>query len=341
MSDLYKNEYEYNSNGSGTDISKLHIVTVATESKYYFPYLQESCRRNGKELEVLGMGEKWEGFNWKFKKMIEYLKSLPEDDIVCFVDGYDIICTRNLHELITVFLEIKEKEGCTMVVGFDNVNDNKLAKFVSYFVFDTCKNRGLNSGTYIGFVKDILKIIEKVYNLNPKNDADDQMLLTQYCKNNENDIYIDVNNELFLIFCKTGELDKYVTIQDYGITYKDKRPFFIHAAGGMSYLDDIIIKLNYNYRDNIKKKLQQDFYLKRLPNIMFHFGKNILSRPIVFIIILFFIFYSIYNYNKKKKYLMIFFTKLPYITLNLLKKNFILLFLLFFVIGTLYVIKNK
>ena len=39
-------------------INDLHIVTVATESKYYFPYLIESCKRHGKELEVLGYGEK-------------------------------------------------------------------------------------------------------------------------------------------------------------------------------------------------------------------------------------------------------------------------------------------
>lgn len=44
----------------------VHVVTVATESKSYFPYLVESCKRHGGQLEVLGMGEKWEGFNWKY-----------------------------------------------------------------------------------------------------------------------------------------------------------------------------------------------------------------------------------------------------------------------------------
>ena len=78
-------------------MNKLHIVTVATDSQYYFPYLVESCKRNGKELEVLGMGEVWQGFNWKYVKMMEYLKTLPTDDIVCFVDGYDVVCCRNLH----------------------------------------------------------------------------------------------------------------------------------------------------------------------------------------------------------------------------------------------------
>ena len=286
---------------NNVDLSKLHIVTVATESKYYFPYLQESCRRNGKELEVLGMGEKWEGFNWRYTKMIEYLKGLPEDDIVCFVDGYDVLCTRDLREIIPVFLEIKEREGCKMVVGFDNMNDNKLFEFISYFLFDRCKNKALNAGTYLGFVKDILKIIAKVYNLNPKNDADDQMLLTQYCKNNQNDIYIDANNQLFLTFCETGELYQYVKIENNYLTYKNENPFFIHAGGGMSYLDDIIVKLNYSYICNIKKQLQQDFYLKKAPNAIFHFGKIVLCRPVVFVIILFVtllligIFYAIKN----------------------------------------------
>jgi hypothetical protein len=47
-------------------MSKIKIVTVATESKYYFEYLKKSCENNGKNLEVLGYGEKWQGFAWRF-----------------------------------------------------------------------------------------------------------------------------------------------------------------------------------------------------------------------------------------------------------------------------------
>lgn len=91
-------------------MDNLHIVTVATESQYYFPYLVESCERHGQKLEVLGFDEKWQGFNWRFKKMISYLKTLPKNDIVCFVDGYDVICCRNLKEMPNMFLEIKKKQ---------------------------------------------------------------------------------------------------------------------------------------------------------------------------------------------------------------------------------------
>ena len=34
----------------------LHIVTVATDSQYYFPYLVESCEQHGLKLEILGFG---------------------------------------------------------------------------------------------------------------------------------------------------------------------------------------------------------------------------------------------------------------------------------------------
>ena len=89
-------------------MNQYHIITVATDPKYYFPYLVESCKNLGKELKVLGMGEKWEGFNWKYKQMVEYLNQLPKTDIVCFVDGYDVVCCRNLNELPRAFLKIKK-----------------------------------------------------------------------------------------------------------------------------------------------------------------------------------------------------------------------------------------
>jgi len=53
--------------------SSLHIITVATEIKYYMPYLIESIKKNNNELVILGLNMKWLGFNWRFKMMKEYL----------------------------------------------------------------------------------------------------------------------------------------------------------------------------------------------------------------------------------------------------------------------------
>ena len=244
-------------------MDKLHIVTVATESKYYFPYLVESCKKNGKELEVLGMGEVWQGFNWRYLKMIEYLKTLPMDDIVCFIDGYDVVCCRNLNQLLQQFKEIKKRTGCKLVVGHDKTS---AILSVAVLFFGTCNNNRVNSGTYIGYVKDILEIIQKIYELNPKNDADDQVLMIQYCKKNNEEFYCDTESKLFLTLAyPLEEIDKYMEIDEntHVLKYQSSEPFFVHAPA-YGYLENVIRKLGYNIDQNkIKNELFQNIIQKK------------------------------------------------------------------------------
>jgi hypothetical protein len=282
-------------------MDKLHIITVATESKYYFPYLVESCKRNGKELKILGYGEKWEGFNWKYVKMIDHLKTLPNDHIVCFVDGYDVICCRNLNEITNEFLKIKENTGCKMVVAVDN--GNIINKILGKFFFGECKGQQINSGTYIGYVSDILEIIEKIYKLNPKNNADDQVLMTIYCKENNKEIYIDSKNELFLtLIYPLQEIDKYVEINEKNniLTYNLNRPFFVHA-NGYGYLDGVISKLGYDIKGNdIKNELFSNILEKKI----WHYFKEIIFLYYYFIIIFIFLlcYLCSYTYVNKQLY---------------------------------------
>jgi hypothetical protein len=263
-------------------MDKLHIITVATESKYYFPYLVESCKRNGKELKILGYSEKWEGFNWRYIKMIDHLKTLPNDDIVCFVDGYDVICCRNLNEITNEFLRIKEKTGCRMVVGLDKGNIVNI--FLGKFFFGECKNQSLNSGTYIGYVSDTLEIIEKIYKLNPNNNADDQILMTMYCNENNKDIYIDSKNELFLtLLYPLQEIDKYIEINEKNniLTHNSSQPFFVHA-NGYGYLDGVISKLGYDIKGY---EIKNELFFNMLEKKIWYYIKEAIFQYYYFIII--------------------------------------------------------
>ena len=112
----------------------LHIVTVVTKSNYYFPYLVESCKKNGKELTILGYNKEWQGFTWKFKLMINYLKKLKSTDIVCFIDGYDVICTRDLNELKNVFIKIQNETKSKIIVGHDKIINTGLYYINSLFI---------------------------------------------------------------------------------------------------------------------------------------------------------------------------------------------------------------
>ena len=284
-------------------MNNLHIVTVATHSQYYFPYLVESCKRNGKELTVLGYGEKWKGFNWRFKLVLDHLNKLNRTDIVCFVDGYDVICTRNLNKLADEFLKLKNKYNCKIVVGeHKSIVNNKLTYvfdlFLNYY-FGKCKNRSLNAGTYIGQVNDMLEVLDKIYNLYPINNADDQLLLTKYCKLNPNNIYIDTKNELFLTLESSyQEINQYMEFRDNKVYYQNNAPFFIHGAG-RTYLDNIIIKMNYPYEDKINVQIYNDFN----NNIMFRVeNSNTCIVIITIIIIIILIIITIIIYKKFIKY---------------------------------------
>jgi len=282
-------------------MSELHIVTVATESKYYFPYLIESCKRHGKELEVLGYGEIWKGFNWRFKLIIDYLKKLPKDDIVCFIDGYDVLCVRDLNEMKKIFLEKRNKTGCEIIIGINDFNNNYIYNLAAYIYFGKCNNSYINAGAYIGYVNDLLKIINEIHKMNSKDDADDQILITEYCNKGNNNIYIDNNFELFVtLLCPLIEIDQYLEISEDTkvIKYKSEQPFFIHA-NGYGYLDRIIMRLGYSIELNkIKNELFYNFLEKKVFLYVYMILKNNIIL-IIFIILLFLLFFYISKNHKK------------------------------------------
>lgn len=239
-------------------MDNLHIVTVATESKYYFPYLVESCRLNGKELEVIGYGKKWNGFKTKFRWMLEYLEKIDPNDIVCFVDGYDVICTRNLNDLRNAFIQIHKNTSCKIIVGFDNVQWF-LNKLIVETYFGTCNNTSLNSGTYIGYAKDLSQILKSIQLSNNNDNADDQMCLTQYCKSNNTIFHIDKDSEIFLTIAHPlHEIDDIVNIDNGTLSYNNNVPFFLHGPGS-TFLDNVVIKLGYNYKVRINKIIRHKY----------------------------------------------------------------------------------
>lgn len=276
---------------------KIHIVTVATESKYYFPYLIESCKKNNIELTVLGFDEKWQGFNWRLNLMREFLVRLPQDDIICFVDGYDVICTRDLNELKDSFYNIKNKTKCKIIVGYHRI-ESHIAHLIVKFFF----NGELNAGTYIGECKDLLDMFENISDRD--NSSDDQQLLNEYNNQNKNIIHIDKDGELFGTIMSSdinpsSDVSKYYLIENNKVYIKrtNKRPFFIHGPSN-SNLSIILEKLNYNPDKTIPIQLKKEYKDKlatiinyriiNLKNKYNHIIKKIIVIVIIFILVVFF-----------------------------------------------------
>jgi hypothetical protein len=172
--------------------------------------------------------------------------------------------------------------------------------------FGTCKNESINAGTYIGSVIDLLEIVQKIYELDSRDDADDQVLVTKYCNQNPNEIYCDNENKLFLTLERPlQELDQYVDInkETKQLTYESNSPFFIHAPG-YGYLDGIIEKLGYDIEPGkIKNQLFKYFIEKK---VLLYTKIILVEYFYIFVFLLIILFIVILKVYYKVKFIRVF-----------------------------------
>jgi hypothetical protein len=185
----------------------LYVFTIATHDKGYLGSLKDSCEKQNIDLNVIGMGQKWEGFQTKLKLIQQTLDSLSDDTICLFTDAYDSIIIGNEKEILERYYQFNEP------VVFSSYTGSAL--FVSEFFFGkTCgKNESLNSGGFIGRVKEVKEFF---YDLCKQNkcigaDVDDQKIINQYC-NETKPISLDTKNKLFYIFEWENLLTSYTNI---------------------------------------------------------------------------------------------------------------------------------
>jgi len=155
------------------------IVTVATDSVAYFPNLVEQCERLGLELRVLGFKQKWKGFQWRFQLMREFLRTLPVDEVVVFVDGYDVLPLRGAEAIMDAF-----RSADTPVLLSVEHRVNFLAWWLYRKTFGNCRGLQLNAGMYMGYASALLMLYDEVCTITDCAvlDQDDQTLLSQLCR---------------------------------------------------------------------------------------------------------------------------------------------------------------
>ena len=169
----------------------IHYVCVATESRLYFPYLKQLLP----ELVVLGMGMVWKGYIMKYEMLISYLETLKNHDILCFIDAYDVLPTKNIINLEKQFVKFSNSHPDVKMVVGGGIIEYKIQKICNDFIFDSSD---LNSGTYIGYVKNIKLVLSYILQQSII-DNNDQVALVKYAKQNPNDIYIDTNNDFSVL----------------------------------------------------------------------------------------------------------------------------------------------
>jgi hypothetical protein len=275
----------------------IRLVTVATHNEGYMSWLIKSCKRHNVKLNVLGWGKKWKNFTQKFELIMDFLNECNDNDLICFIDAYDVILLRPIDELEQIYNKIDKD----IIISSENVNET-----VDFFwgklrddYFSLCKNNRINSGLYISKackLKEILKEILLNYNV-LNNNNDDQKMITKHCENNKNMYHIDTNNEIFLTIFNPmfNEKNNKIKIIDQKLFYENNQPFFIHGNGN-TRLDDIILKLEYDMDNksitdtiihNVKTVL-----IKKFPAYSYLYLRPYLFDIMLIIIILALIYYT-------------------------------------------------
>tara|TARA_Y100000590_G_scaffold55136_1_gene57719 strand:- start:11265 stop:12116 length:852 start_codon:yes stop_codon:yes gene_type:complete len=190
----------------------MKVICVATEENGYYKNLKESTFRYSFELVTLGLGMKWGGFTMKFDLMQKYLQKLTNDEIVIFVDAYDVFINNNSKYIYKEFKEFNKP--ILFSSEFTNPNYSNVFLFEN-IVFNKCNKTIINSGCYMGYVYALKELFGLVCRVNDCNNhkLDDQKILNKLCNSHSDffnkNIAIDYTGKLFYTL-KCNNLKSYL-----------------------------------------------------------------------------------------------------------------------------------
>ena len=145
----------------------MKIIIYATHSFGTFETLKQHP-----DVVVIGYGTKWKGFIEKAKVIHAYLQTLPPNEIVAVVDGFDsyILKTDGLQQ---EFLSM----DCKVLLSRDSMLGGH---YMTTRIFGSCtKNYIVNAGLIMGYVKELTILYDVLIH---GESSDDQRNLNTACK---------------------------------------------------------------------------------------------------------------------------------------------------------------
>jgi hypothetical protein len=173
----------------------MRLVAVATHAERYFPLLLASCRRFGTELHVLCWKEPWRGYAQKLTAMLDYLTTLPEDEVVCMIDAFDTF----LLQPPDVLEERFRRTGAKMIIAADGSPPNGVVRFFVHRIFPPVDGIFTNSGTYIAYAGHLRRLLKQVMSAGYTS-QNDQEMLARFCSTHDGWLTVDTRSEFFLTF---------------------------------------------------------------------------------------------------------------------------------------------
>ena len=206
----------------------------------WFDALRVSAERHGYRLVVLGWGEPWTGLSMKLRLMRDHLRGLPGDDLVCFVDAFDVVVLIDAADLAVRYARLAP--AGQVVLAVENPLRQPIVGFVKDAVFGRCGNAPLNIGAYMGPAAAVGRFLDIVRD---DDDAtDDQKALQRACPRLRGVVVVDDLGDLFFhATCKDHNVTGYLSGGcPFGLgrgpvlinPHTGRPPGVLHAPGGLS-----------------------------------------------------------------------------------------------------------
>ena len=173
----------------------VHPLTIGTD-RQKCSKLYTSARSCGIDIVNLGNNVEWKGTDMsgpgggmKVNLLRDYLKTLPDNDVVLFTDAYDVFYADNLETITERYLGFNCKvlfsaeQYCWPDADLEHVFPNAPTKY-----------RFLNSGTFIGEVGELKRMLDTD---SVDDDGDDQLYYQKLFLSNEFDIQLDYEGYIF------------------------------------------------------------------------------------------------------------------------------------------------
>jgi preprotein translocase subunit SecE len=253
------------------------LLTIATDRNNWLDDWENTAKKWNYNYKILGLGEKWNGFETKINLIIDFSSKCDPNKLICIVDSYDLIIAGPQKELVDKFNKYNKK----IVVGTEDVCGPNC--FRTDIPVINNKRPNINGGFIIGKAKDINNLYKNVLQLCS---YDDQVGIAKYAKANSNDFYLDSEQSMVLNLNYGKEIKDLELLNNGRFLYKptNVKPIIIHTPFMQKDLGKRSNFVRSHCIDNYKKISKFKFIKEFLKHIRKHM-KNPVYKKLTRIVI--------------------------------------------------------
>jgi hypothetical protein len=261
------------------------VLGVCTDYSDNTRNWKNSLIKNNYDFKIIGYGEKWGGWSWRTKQIINALQNIPDNIIIILADVTDVLFIKSSSSLVDFFLKFESHSiphGEKVIIGAEaacctgkyssDINPESRNKIIHLLQKKNQDSRYIfpNGGVLIGRKDILLSLL-----IDNQNEDDDQIGYLEKYITNDNRIYLDKhahfignindigsNHKVMVNDNDADEID-YWDITKNGVTNKEYNtsPFILHfpgknwkdynKIGNLFFKDNFINNETYSLRNKV------------------------------------------------------------------------------------------